>query len=159
MLQGRNSANTKPPSVSNQEQLPAGKSAAHENDYKLQQDRAHSDATLVHEAPLKQKESARALYRCNTAHVSWGFSSLSAVLPPTLNLYPQRALFSLTAITHLPSPLPVLVLPLFPAFRTVITLEQQTFDQPEQNFFIELLFCFSCVSTTMLHLQPTFLHV
>lgn len=111
VLQGRNSARTKTPSVSNQEQLLPGKSAAHEINYELQQDRAHLDATLFHKAPLKLKESARAVCRCNAAHVPWGFSSLSAILPPSLNLYPPKGL-GLASQLLLIYPLPSL----FPSF-------------------------------------------
>lgn len=85
------------------------------------------------------------------------------ILPPSLPLFPPTILknpsFGLTAIPHSPSPLPVPVLPLFPTFRAVITLEPETFDQPEQEFFIELPSCFYCASTTLLYLQPAVPHV
>lgn len=155
MLQGRNSARTKPPSVSNKEQLPAGKSAARENDYEQQQHRGHSATTLFHEAPLNQAGSLQ-MHPCTCVVGILTFGCH----PPTRSkaCSPKGPWFGLTARTHLPSPLPVLVLPLFPTFRGVIALELETFDQPEQKFFTELLFCFNCASTALLHLQPAFLH-
>lgn len=155
MLQGRNSARTKPPSVSNQEQL--GK-VPH---MKMIMSCSRTGPTLTRPCstkPLENKRKARVHFADATLHVSRGFSSSSAILPPSLNLHPSKGLVLASQLVLI-YPLPLSILPLFPASRAVITLELRTFDQPEQKFFTELLFGFYCASATLLHLRPVFLHV
>lgn len=56
---GQEFCRNKTPSLSNWEQLPTGKSAAHENDYELQQDRAGPHCCDRRDRPFKAKEKPR----------------------------------------------------------------------------------------------------
>lgn len=114
----------------------------------------------VPQSPFKTKGRRTCTLQMQRCTCAVGVLKLVCHPPSTSkSLSPKGPWFGITAITHLPSPFPVPVLLLFPAFRAVITLELETFDQPEQKFFTELLFCFYCASTTLLHLQSAFLHV